>query len=161
LVHETAELEQRVRQPVAYRRTTVKLENLAQVQAKSLHEVWRAIEKRGLEPAGPPYVRYHTFGEVETDLEVGIPVREPGSGEPPVTAGDLPGGPAVTTWHLGAHDGLAAAYGRLQAWMEENHRDAGGAAWEVYWWVDPNIEPDPSTWPNPTEWQTELVQPII
>jgi hypothetical protein len=61
---------------------------------------------------------------------------------------------------LGAHDRLGEAYGRLAAWLEEPDRDAAGAAWEVYAWVDVNQGLDPSTWPAPTEWRTELVQPI-
>jgi hypothetical protein len=27
-------------------------------------------------------------------------------------------------------------------------------------WIDANQEPDRSSWPAPTEWRTELVQPI-
>jgi hypothetical protein len=27
-------------------------------------------------------------------------------------------------------------------------------------WIDASEAPDPSTWPPPAEWRTELVQPI-
>lgn len=27
-------------------------------------------------------------------------------------------------------------------------------------WIDPSVEPDPAAWPAPTEWRTQLVQPI-
>jgi hypothetical protein len=57
-------------------------------------------------------------------------------------------------------DGLGEAYGCLAAWLEGHDREAAGAAWEVYWWIDPREEPDPSAWPAPTDWRTELVQPI-
>jgi hypothetical protein len=60
----------------------------------------------------------------------------------------------------GAHDSLGQAYDRLNAWLEEHEREAAGPAWEVYWWIDARQEPDPSSWPAPTEWRTELVQPI-
>ena len=113
-----------------------------------------------MQPAGPPFVRYHTLGETETDLEVGIPVAEAEPGEGQIAAGALPGGTAVTTWHLGSHDGLAEAYARLRAWLEEHGSTADGAAWEVYWWIDLSVEPNPSAWPAPSEWRTQLVQPI-
>jgi effector-binding domain-containing protein len=111
-------------------------------------------------PVGPPFVRYHTFGETETDVEVGVPVTEGASGQGTIEAAVLPGGAAITTWHLGSHDSLADAYGRLTAWLNEHRREARGAAWEVYWWIDASREADPATWPPPTEWRTELVQPI-
>jgi hypothetical protein len=78
----------------------------------------------------------------------------------PLKAGELPGGPVITTWHLGAHDSLGDAYGRLAAWLTDHDREAAGPAWEVYWWIDASQEPDPSLWPAPTEWRTELVQPL-
>jgi effector-binding domain-containing protein len=141
-------------------RTTVPVAQLAQAQAESLGEIWRFMQRRGLTPAGPPFVRYHSFGEAETDVELGIPVGQASAGDGRVEAGELPGGAAIATWHLGAHDRLGEAYGRLNAWLEQHERAAAGPAWEVYWWIDASQEPDPSSWPPPTEWRTELVQPI-
>jgi effector-binding domain-containing protein len=66
----------------------------------------------------------------------------------------------VTTSHIGSHDGLGDAHARLAAWLKENEREADGAAWEVYTWIDPALEPNPSAWPAPSEWRTQLVQPI-
>ena len=78
-----------------------------------------------------------------------------------VAAGQLPGGAAINTWHYGSHDRLGEAYKRLEAWLEEHDRAPAGAAWEVYWWIDPTAEPDPATWPPPDEWRAELVQPLV
>ena len=151
---------ERDRQPVLSIRQTVEVAHLTEAQGESLRELWSSIDRRGVKPAGPPFVRYHTFGETQTDLEVGIPVVEAPSGEGHVVAGELPGGAAVTTWHIGSHDGLGAAYARLDTWLREHGREADGAAWEVYSWIDPGVEPDPSAWPAPSEWRTQLVQPI-
>jgi effector-binding domain-containing protein len=153
-------VEDREPQPVLSIRKNVAVAELAQAQGESLAALWRLLHGRGLMPVGPPFVRYHTFGETETDVEVGVPVAEGVTGDTSVEAGVLPGGAAITTWHLGSHDSLADAYGRLTAWLNEHGRDAAGAAWEVYWWIDPSREPDPATWPPPTEWRTELVQPV-
>ena len=153
-------VEDRKPKPVLSVRTNVAVAQLAEAQGESLQELWRSLQARDLTPAGPPFVRYHTFDETETDLEVGVPVSEGTTGEGRVRAGSLPGGASIATWHLGAHDRLAEAYGRLKAWLEEHDRVAAGPAWEVYWWIDASHEPDPSSWPAPAEWRTELVQPI-
>jgi effector-binding domain-containing protein len=157
---EDVAVEQLEAQPVLSIRATVQVARLAEVQGEHLREVWTSMQQQDVTPAGPPFVRYHSFDETETDVEIGVPVREAASGEGRITAGELPGGAAITTWHLGSHDNLGEAYSRLGAWLQEHGREAAGAAWEVYWWIDANQELDPSTWPAPTEWRTELVQPI-
>jgi effector-binding domain-containing protein len=147
-------------QPVLSIRRTVELAHLAEAQGESLRELWSSIRRRGVRTAGPPFVRYHTFGELETDLEMGIPVAERAAGEGRISSGELPGGPAITTWHIGSHDHLGNAYARLDDWLQAHGREGDGAAWEVYSWIDPTLEPNPSAWPAPSEWRTQLVQPI-
>jgi effector-binding domain-containing protein len=157
---ERVAIEKREPQPVLSIRQTVELASLTEAQGGSLRELWSSIQRRGVKPVGPPFVRYHSFGETETDLEVGIPVAEAAPGEGRIAAGQLPGGSAITTWHIGSHDGLGNAYGRLEAWLKDLGQEADGAVWEVYWWIDPDQEPDPSVWPAPSEWRTQLIQPI-
>ena len=154
-------IEDREPQPVLSIRATVAIDALTQAQSQTLSELWRFMQARGLRPVAPPFVRYHAIGETETDVEVGVPVSEGATGEGGIEGGALPGGAAIATWHLGEHDSLGKAYGRLDAWLEENEGEAAGPAWEVYWWIDASQEPDPSSWPAPTEWRTELVQPIV
>ncbi len=48
---------------------------------------------------------------------MGVPLVDPVTGEGRIAAGELPGGPAVTTWHLGAHDKLGGAYARIAAYL--------------------------------------------
>ena len=55
---------------------------------------------------------------------------------------------------------LLTDYARLGAWLKEHGSTADGAAREVYWWIDLSFEPNPSAWPAPSEWRTQLVQPI-
>ena len=157
---EAVVVEEREPQPVLSIRTTVRVAQLSEAQGESLRALWSFMDRHGVTPAGPPFVRYHAFGEAEADLETGIPVVEAVSGESRIAPGELPHGAAITTWHIGSHDGLADAYARLASWLQANGREADGAAWEVYWWIDPGVEPNPATWPAPTEWRTQLVQPI-
>jgi effector-binding domain-containing protein len=153
-------LEDRKPQSVLSIRATVRIQELGERHGESLRELWSSMQARGVTATGPPFVRYNTFGQTETDVEVGIPVAEALSGEGRITAGELPGGSAISTWHIGSHDRLGEAYGRLAAWLSERDRKAAGAAWEVYWWIDPASDPGPAGWPPPAEWRCELVQPI-
>ena len=106
---------------------------------------------------GPPFVRYHALGETETDVEVGIPVADPVAGEGPITAGELPGGAVIRTWHIGSHDRLGEAYSRLQL-VGRTPASAGRRGGLL---VDrPGADPDPANWPPPAEWR-RAVQPCV
>jgi effector-binding domain-containing protein len=153
------EIQHREPQRVVSIRQAVPIAELTQAQGESLHELWRLLHERGVAPAGPPFVRYHTFGDGETDVEVGVPVAADVVGEGRITRGELPGGPGVVTTHIGAHDRLGEAYNAIEGWLA-THGGADGAAWEVYEWIDLSQEPDPSSWPAPADWRTQLVQPI-
>jgi effector-binding domain-containing protein len=153
-------VEEREAEPTASVRGTVAVAGLTEAQGVYLRALWSFLEERGLGPAGPPFVRYHTFGESETDFEVGVPIAEQAAGAGRVESGELPDGTAASTWHFGAHDRLGEAYARLGAWIQDNGRVPAGAAWEVYHWIDLTMEPDPATWPPPSEWRTQLIQPI-
>jgi effector-binding domain-containing protein len=148
-------------QPVLSIRRLIRINEIAERHGESLRELWTVMQARRLTAVGPPYVRYHTFGESETDVEVGMPVAHPETGEGRIAARELPGGAAISTWHIGAHDRLGEAYARLESWLKEDGRQPAGAAWEVYWWIDPGADPDPATWPPPAEWRCELVQPLV
>ena len=146
-------------QPVLSIRAVVRIEQLGEAMGDRIEALRSYLQQQGVQPAGPPYVRYHTFGEVETDLETGVPLVAPIEGEGRIEGGELPGGPAATTWHFGAHDKLGDAYGRIAAWQKEHSRMSDGAAWEVYHWIDLSHDLDPSKW-DPSTWGTQLVQPV-
>jgi effector-binding domain-containing protein len=101
-------------------RASVPVAELASAQGEALRALWRHLQHHGGRPSGPPYVRYHRFGEAETDMEVGIPVAAGTVGQGRVAAGELPGGTVVSAWHLGAHDRLGDAYAAVQAWLKEH-----------------------------------------
>jgi effector-binding domain-containing protein len=154
------EVQQPDPQPVLSVRARVPVAELAAAQGEALRTLWRSLQHHDIRLAGPPYVRYHSFGEADTDVEVGIPVAAGAVGRGRVAVGELPGGTVASTWHLGAHDRLGDAYARLQAWLTEHGHRPAGAGWEVYHWIDLDQEPDPARWPDPSSWRTQLLQPI-
>lgn len=145
--------------PVASIRATVPTADLGAHVGDRLGALLGYLRQHGVQPAGPPFVRYHTFGETETDFELGIPVVEPVAGEGRIAGSELPGGPAISTWHIGAHDTLGDAYARISAWLQAHGREPAGASWEVYYWIDPS-QGDTATLPDPSSWRTQLIQPI-
>lgn len=153
------QLQQLEPEPSLSIRATIRVEQLGEAMGERIGALRDYLRQAGAQPAGPPFVRYHTFGETETDLELGVPVIEPIAGAGRIQGGELPGGPAATTWHLGPHDKLGDAYARVAAWLKEQGREPDGPAWEVYYWIDLNQNQDPSTW-DPTSWRTQLVQPV-
>jgi effector-binding domain-containing protein len=152
------EIQQLKLQPILSIRKTIRIDQLFAEMGERIPALWSYVEHCGAQPAGPLFVRYHTFGGNETDLEIGIPVVEPVAGEDRIGAGELPGGPVVTTWHMGPHDKLGDAYARMAAWLKAHDREPDSAAWEVYYWIDSG-QVD-STQIDPSTWRTQLIQPF-
>jgi len=149
----SCELKQARPQAVASIRTTAKTEKISEVLGQLFGEVAGYLGTLGVQPAGPPFARYHTWEEDTFDMEAGFPVPAPVTGTARVKAGELPGGPLVSTWHIGSYDTIEKAYNALQAWADEHDRELAEGPWEVYW-------TDPNEVPNPAEWKTEVVWPV-
>lgn len=154
------ELQQLGPQPVLSITATWMIAALGEAQDDMMRALAGFIQQGGAQPVGPPFVRYHSFENGITDLEVGVPVTEPVTGEGRIVGGALPGGPALTTWHLGAHDLLGDAYKRIGAGPNVPGREPRGAVWEVYDWIEPSHYNGMGGWPDPSAWRTQLVQPI-
>ena len=154
-------IEQLDPQPVLSIRATVQIADLVPTMDDRMPALLEYLQQQGAQAAGPLFVRYHTFGETETDIETGLPVVAPVAGEGRIAAGELPGGPAVSTWHLGPHNALGEAYARLADWLQAHERESAGPSWEIYYWIDPRQPSDPTSEQDPTTtWRIQLVQPF-
>ncbi len=141
---------------VASIRTVIDKDRISENLAQLLTEVMRVLGEQGVDPAGPPFSRYHRIDNEknEIDIEAGIPVRAPLKASGRVEPGELPGGKVALTWHVGPYTELPRSYARLEAWMRAQELAAGGAFWEIYW-TDPGIEPDPEDWKTQVLWPVE------
>jgi DNA gyrase inhibitor GyrI len=114
------------------------------------------LREHGVEPAGPPFLRYHVIDmERAMDVEAGVPVdaAPPDDGE--IRAGTLPAGRYATVAQVGHPDRLVDVTADLLRWAH----DAGltwdrrpgpdGERWgcrlESYP-TDPTVEPDMNRW---------------
>ena len=139
--------------PFLFIRRQVKPEDIAEALGSMLPTVFQYATAKGIAFAGPPTVRYPSFGPGLVTLEAGLPVAVQAEGEGEIELGALTGGPAATTVHKGPYDGLGAAHEAVQAWLVENGKVSGGAPWESYL-------NDPGEVPNPADWLTEINWPI-
>jgi effector-binding domain-containing protein len=143
----------RVKQPMAELDLAALFDTYLPVVAGRLTEL-------GAAPAGPPFGRYHAFGQDVADVEIGWPVAGPvdalrplSDAEPgEVASSELPAGPVAVAVHRGPYDTLGEAYRRLEAWVPEQGRTLGAAPWESY--VDNPVEVDAS------ELRTEICWPL-
>ena len=140
-------------QPTLAIRRPVRRGAVGAALGEMLPAVRAVLERAGVAPAGPPYARFDAVDDEVLDLEAGVPVAEALRGDGEVVAGELPAGPAAVTWHPGPYEGLPEAHRAILDWLADQGRRASGVSWEVYW-TDPADEPDP------TKWQTEVVQPL-
>lgn len=109
---------------------TIQQSKLGDGIGQALGRIRAAVTAARVPVAGAPFVRYLSFGP-EIEMEVGLPLAQPHS-IPGLRAAILPGGPAASTWHTGAYEGLAGAFAAVRAWVEAN-ATSGGHPWESYW----------------------------
>jgi effector-binding domain-containing protein len=133
-------------------RVKCKAADLQRELAIVLPEVMGYLQRQRLAPAGPPFARYHSFGE-EIDLEAGMPVSVKITGNARVKPSTLPGGDVVSGMHVGPYVELPKTHEALARWLAEHEMKCAGGPWEVYW-TDPGLERDPS------KWRTEIFQPV-
>jgi effector-binding domain-containing protein len=140
-------------QPVAAIRMTTTMAGIGAAVGQIFPEVSACLERQGVTPSGPPFVRYHSFEDDAIDLEAGLPVATAVTGEGEVSPGELPGGRVALTTHVGPYETIGAAHEAVNAWIGEQGLQPAGAPWERYL-TDPNQVKDPA------EWRTEVLYPI-
>jgi AraC family transcriptional regulator len=141
-------------QPVLIVRRRVKRSEIAAAIGEALPHIFVYAQRNGIALAGLPFTRYVEMGPGMVTMEPGMRVTSSGAaGQGEVVADTLPGGPAATTMHAGPYDQLSQAYAAIEQWMEAEGLVAAGAPWESYL-------NDPSDYPNPQDWKTEVFWPV-
>ncbi|MBB5134615.1 effector-binding domain-containing protein [Thermocatellispora tengchongensis] len=124
-------------------------------------ELYEWLARNGIEPLGGPVYRYRSIGDEARpfDLEVGVPVAAPVTGDGRVEAGTLPAGQYAVMIHHGHPDQLGKSHAALQQWVEERGLAPGktgeGPA-EVWTARYETYLTDPAEQPDLAQWSTEI-----
>ena len=87
------------------------------------------------------------------DFELGIKVSSPVTATGRVKPGQLPAAKVARAIYRGPYEGLPAAWGEFNQWMEANGHAQAGDLWELY-------SVGPQSTPDPANWLTELNRPL-
>jgi effector-binding domain-containing protein len=142
--------------PYAAIKVQVTMAELGTVVPPLNGEVFQWLAARGVAPAGAPFWKYNRIdmpGSLE--IEAGVGVAAPVSGDERVLGGVLPPGRYVTKNHRGHPSTLMAATAALLDWAaarglewdktDSPHGERWGARLELYL-TDPRDEPDMNKW---------------
>jgi len=142
--------------PYAAIKVLVTMDELGAVVPPLNSEVFQWLASHGLAPVGAPFWKYNLI-DMQGDLEIeaGVAVAEPVSGDDRVLGGVLPPGRYVTTRHLGHPSTLMPATAALLDWAaghgltwdktDTPDGERWGARLELYL-TDPREEPDMNKW---------------
>jgi effector-binding domain-containing protein len=148
-------IEYRPDQPYIGIRTQVPMSKFKKAIPQHTEEVFAWLHRRGVAPAGAPFIRYHVINmSGPMDIELGVPVASAIQGDDRVSAGVLPAGRYASLIYTGVSHGIkgnktllewGAAQGlRWDRW-DEPHGDAFGGRYESFL-TSPEEEPDTAKW---------------
>ena len=119
---------------VVAKRLQADLAAIGPTLAQSFGEIFATISAGRAEPAGPPFVIYHSMpvpGE-PLDIEVCAPVAGALEPPPPWAMMELPAGTFASLMHVGPYETVGAAYDLLSAWIPDHGLAIAGPPREVY-----------------------------
>jgi effector-binding domain-containing protein len=150
-------IDERKDQPYMGIRVQTPFKGMGKVVEKTFKELNKWAEQNGLEPAAPPFLRYHVIDmEGEMDIEVGFPVTSPMPADGRVKPGTLPAGRYASLVYVGnGYTGNKT----LVEWIRDNGHVSDA-------WNDPkghafrsryeSYLTDPKTEPRKTKWEIEV-----
>lgn len=125
---------------------------ISKVLGESYAKIMEVMRKQNLDLADAPFAIYHTPPPM-FDLEVGIPVVNPGKDANGVTSGSFEPGEALMVRYFGPYEKSDAAHALIHAYVEANAITVTGSPWESY-------VTDPSTETDTAKWETDVYYPV-
>ncbi|MEO6379463.1 MAG: GyrI-like domain-containing protein, partial [Caulobacteraceae bacterium] len=111
---------ERTAQPYVGIPAKVEMSKIASVGDTLPGELFGWLGAHGLKPAGAPFFRYYAIGaDGVLDLEWGVPLAEPATGDARVRPGDLPAGQYASLIHVGPYSGIRDATASLHQWIKD------------------------------------------
>lgn len=133
---------------------TIPREEIRDAMGPGISELLDTVAAQGIALAGPWFTHHLRMDPEVFDLEIGVPIEEPVAAAGRVKVGRLPAATVARTIYHGPYEGLGAAWGELNAWIEEQGLTPAPDLWECY-------IAGPESTPDPSGWRTELNRPLI
>ena len=150
---DTPHITQTAAQQTAIIRLTIPRAEIRAVMGPGIGELMTAVAAQGLTPAGPWFNHHLRMDPGIFEFEIGVPVSAPIRATGRVTAGQLPATTVARTVYHGAYEGLADAWGEINAWIAAQGHTPAAELWEVY-------VAGPESSADPAAWRTELNRPL-
>lgn len=132
---------------------TVPRSQMMKMFGPAVGELMSALAAQGIEPIGAVFAHHLKMSPDNFDFELGVKVAAPVRSVGRVKPGQLPASKVARTVYSGPYEGLPAAWGEFNQWMNANGHAQADDLWEVY-----SVGPQSS--PDPANWRTELNRPL-
>ncbi len=150
----TPEIIQIEAEPAAVIHIRTPRSEMVKVFGPAVAELMAALAEQGVEPDGAVFAHHLEMTPDYFDFELGVRVSAKVAAVGRVQPGQLPAARVARTIYSGPYEGLSSAWGAFGDWIKANGHEAAGNLWEIYS-VGPHSTPDPS------DWRTELVRPLV
>ena len=132
--------------------TAATTEGIKDVLGKAYGEIMQFVQKNRLQPL--KFMAWYGSSQPPWIMDVAVEVNKtPETASGRVHSKVQPGGEVLIAHIWGPYDQVGQAYIAIGKWMNENHRQAKSASFEVY------IN-DPATVKDPSEIQTDVYQQL-
>ena len=116
-------------------------------------ELMATLGAQGVAPIGSVFAHHLSMSPDIFDFELGVKISNPIKPTGRVKSGELPAAKVARTIYSGPYEGLPAAWGEFNTWIQNNGHEPADTLWELYT-VGPQSTPDPGGW------RTELTRPL-
>ena len=140
-------------QRTAVIRLTVPRAEIRNVMGPGIQELMAAVAAQGIGPTGP-WLSHHLRMDPQVfDFEIAVPVSAPVTATGRVQPGELRAADVARAIYQGPYEGLGAAWGEFDAWIQAQGHTPAADLWERYL-------AGPETGSDPAQYRTELNRPL-
>jgi effector-binding domain-containing protein len=140
-------------QPTAVIHLTIPRSEIQKEMGPAHQELFSTLAAQGIAPTGPWFSHHFRMDPATFDFEVGVPVSAPVKPTGRVASSRLPAARVARTVYRGGYEGLGAAWGEFESWMNGAGLKPAPELWEIY-------AAGPESGSDPAGWRTELNRPI-
>lgn len=141
-------------QPMAFIHVTCPRDQIMEVMGPGITELRAAVAAQGVTVTGPWFTHHLKNPDETFDFEICLPVASVVTPAGRVKPGELRGARVARLVYHGAYEGLGAAWGELETWIEATGHTSAPDLWERY-------IAGPESSANPLDWRTELNRPLV